>query len=242
MLPALLAHNHEVVAYVRSTSTLSPEISSKINSIVEGSGTDSAAIKAAILSQNCDAVVNAAGLAPLTSFGKKGQLPEIFAAIVKAAVEARQERGGPPLRCWFLSGWDILDSPKQPHLIYDYVPLYPDHKKTYNLIKSYTPDNIAWSLFCASNLPPRYPDPKFPQPSDVSGDNLIAKADTPPAWKNSFRSWPLIGIYLNIMSQAQSYYTTMEDSVDFMATDLEKGLKSEWIGKRVGAKEKKKAN
>jgi len=34
----------------------------------------------------------------------------------------------------------------------------------------------------------------------------------------------------------------MEDSVDFMATDLEKGLKSEWIGKRVGAKEKKKAN
>jgi len=143
MLPALLAHNHEVVAYVRSTSTLSPEISSKINSIVEGSGTDSAAIKAAILSQNCDAVVNAAGLAPLTSFGKKGQLPEIFAAIVKAAVEARQERGGPPLRCWFLSGWDILDSPKQPHLIYDYVPLYPDHKKTYNLIKSYTPDNIA---------------------------------------------------------------------------------------------------
>lgn len=119
MLPALLEHNHEVVAYVRSASKVSAEATAKIKSIVEGSGTDSGGIKAAIISQNCDAIVNAAGLAPLTSLGKKGQLPDIFAAIVKAAVEARQERGGPPVRCWFLSGWSILDSPKQPHLIYD---------------------------------------------------------------------------------------------------------------------------
>jgi putative NADH-flavin reductase len=119
ILPALLAHNHEAVAYVRSPSKISAETTSKLKSIVEGSGTDSAAIKAAILSQNCDAIVNAAGLAPLTSFGKKGPLPEIFAAIVKAAVEARQERGGPPLRCWFLCGWPMLDSPKPPHQIYD---------------------------------------------------------------------------------------------------------------------------
>ena len=91
-------------------------------------------------------------------------------------------------------------------------------------------------------MPPKYPAAKFPQPADVSGGNLVAKADSPPAWKNSFRGWPLIGIYLNILSQAQSYYTTLEDSVDFMAADLEKGLKSEWIGKRVGAKEKAKAS
>jgi nucleoside-diphosphate-sugar epimerase len=119
MLPALLAHHHEVVAYVRTASKVAPEASSKISSIVEGSGTDSAGIKAAILSQNCDAVVNAAGLAPVLNLGKKGPLPEIFAAIVKAAVEVKQERGGVPLRCWFLSGWSMLDSPKSPHIIYD---------------------------------------------------------------------------------------------------------------------------
>jgi len=51
---------------------------------------------------------------------------------------------------------------------------------------------------------------------------------------------PLIGNYLNIMAQAQSYFSALENCVDFMAADLEKGLQSEWVGKRVGAKEKSK--
>jgi nucleoside-diphosphate-sugar epimerase len=119
LIPALLAHHHEVVAYVRSASKIPPDVSSKLVSVIQGVGTDSAAIKAAILANNCDAVINAAGLAAPTSLHQTGQFPEIFAAVVKAAVEARQERGGPPLRCWFLSGWSLLDSPEKPYIILD---------------------------------------------------------------------------------------------------------------------------
>jgi hypothetical protein len=42
------------------------------------------------------------------------------------------------------------------------------------------------------------------------------------------------------MAQAQSYYSVLENCVDFIAADLEKGLESEWIGKRVAVKEKSK--
>lgn len=65
MLPALLAHKHQVVAYVRTPAKIFSEATSKLDSIVVRSAGDSAAIKAAILSHNCDAV-NAAGLAAMT--------------------------------------------------------------------------------------------------------------------------------------------------------------------------------
>lgn len=44
------------------------------------------------------------------------------------------------------------------------------------------------------------------------------------------------------MAQAQAYYTPMEDTLDFIAADLEKGLQSEYIGKRIGLKVKEKAS
>ncbi len=119
LIPALLAHKHQVVAYVRSASKLPVSATSQLSAVVEGSGTDSAGIKAAILQENCDAVINAAGLGALTSWNKPSQLPEIFAAVVKAAVEAGKERGGPPLRCWFMSGFMALNSPKEPYLLLD---------------------------------------------------------------------------------------------------------------------------
>ena len=117
LLPALAAHKHEVILYVRNPSKLSEEAKSCASSIVSGSGTDSDNIKATILSARCDAVINAAGLAPL--LGKSGELPTIFKAVTDAAVEARKERGGPPIRCWLLSGFSILDSPKAGHMMLD---------------------------------------------------------------------------------------------------------------------------
>lgn len=118
LLPALRAHNHEVIAYVRNPSKMSQEAKSAVTTIVSGSGTESASIKSAITSNDCDAVVNAAGLAPALS-KKAGDFPDIFAAVVKAAIEAKTERGGRAVRCWFLSGWTMLDSPKLPNLILD---------------------------------------------------------------------------------------------------------------------------
>ena len=119
LLPALIAHNHKVVAFVRSPSKLSAEAKTSVESLVTGSATDSAAIKAAILDNSCDAVVNAAGLAAKTPFHSAGDFPAIFAAVVKAAVDAGHERGKAPVRCWFMSGFGILDSPKKPHLFVD---------------------------------------------------------------------------------------------------------------------------
>lgn len=118
MLPALLAHKHQVVAFVRSPAKISPEAKSKLDFIVAGSATDSAAIKDAIISHNCDAVVSAAGMAPMTRFSSPGEFPAIFSAVVQATLEAGRERGA-PIRCWLMSGFGILNSPKEPHLLVD---------------------------------------------------------------------------------------------------------------------------
>lgn len=118
LLPALIAHHHKVVGFVRSPSKLSAEVKSHLDTIVVGSATDSAAIKAAILNNNCDAVVNAAGVAPMTSFHSTGDFPAIFAAVVRAAVDAGHERKT-PIRCWLMSGFGILEAPKKPYLFTD---------------------------------------------------------------------------------------------------------------------------
>lgn len=119
LLPALLARKHQVVAYVRTPAKISPKATSELDSIVVGSASDSAAIKAAIISHNCDAVINAAGLAAMTGLTSQGEFPAIFAAVVQAVLEAGRERGGAPIRCWFMSGFAILDSPKKPYLLLD---------------------------------------------------------------------------------------------------------------------------
>lgn len=119
LLPALLARDHSVVAFVRSPAKISSEVKSKLDSIVVGSASDSAAIKAAILSNNCDAVVNAAGLAATTGWTSQGEFPAIFAAVVQAALDAGQERGGAPIRCWLMSGFCIMDAPKKPYILLD---------------------------------------------------------------------------------------------------------------------------
>lgn len=124
--------------------------------------------------------------------------------------------------------------------VFSSLPLFPSHKRNYLLIKSHPADTLAWSLFCANEISPKYDTPQFPPPTDVSASNLVAKADAPPAWVETYRAVPLIGNFLNIIAQAQSYYSIQENCVDFIAVDLEKGLKSEWIGKRVGIKEKSK--
>lgn len=119
------------------------------------------------------------------------------------------------------------------------VPLFPAHKSNYALIKSYPPSTLAWSLFCASQMNPRHEPPQFPASLDAAS-NLVAKADSPPAWSDKFRGFPLIGGHLNAMAQGQDYFSVLENCVDFMAADLERGLESEWVGKRVGVKERSK--
>lgn len=118
LLPALVAHKHQVVAYARTPSKISPEAKSKLTSIVVGNASDSAAIKAAIIKHDCDAVVNAAGVAAMIGFGAQGEFPAIFRAVVEAVDAVGRERGR-QVRCWLMSGFMMLDSPKAPHLLGD---------------------------------------------------------------------------------------------------------------------------
>ena len=121
------------------------------------------------------------------------------------------------------------------------IPLFPSHERNYELIKQQPADTLTWSLFCANNITHKYEATQFPPPSDVSAGNLLAKADAPPAWDPKYQSVPLIGNVCNVMAQAQNYFLVSEDCSDFIAADLETGLKSQWIGKRVGVKQKSAA-
>lgn len=120
------------------------------------------------------------------------------------------------------------------------IPLFPTHRPNYQLIRSYPADELAWSLCCASALIPKYDTPQYPAPADCSVNNLVVQADSPPAWSHKFCKIPLIGGYLNVMAQAQEYFAVLENIVDLIADDLEKGLDSKYVGKRVSVKEKSK--
>lgn len=240
-LPALIKHGHTVVAYVRSPTKLTPEQRAVLADMVTGSVTDKPALKNAILAHNCDAVFHAAGVAQPFGRSKTGEYNAIFATVIAAIVEARQERRGPPIRTWLMSGFSMMDSAIPRRLIGDYLPLFPEHRENLALIQTQEEDNIAWSLFCASQMSPKHKEVRIPAPDDCSAGNVIASVGSPPEWRDTLKWVPLIGPYLNILIQAGGYATSLEDPLDFIAADFEKGLQSEFVGKKLGFKLKKKA-
>jgi len=258
LLPALIAHKHEVVLYVRNPAKLSTKATSRALAIESGSATDSNKIKNAMLAHKCDAVINAAGLAP--AFGKSPELPVIFAAVMDAALAARKERGGAPIRVWLLSGQGVMDHPRKGKTLMDLyvapqevvkcrvltetnsVPIYTTHRQNYERIRSVPADQLAWSLFCANNMPPRSEAVDYNPTAGTDADNLISRVDAPPAWSNTLLWIPFLGNYLNVMAQAQGYFATLEYCTDFIARDLNAGLQSELVGHRVGVKVKAKSS
>jgi putative NADH-flavin reductase len=238
-LPALIKHGHTVVAYVRTPSKLAPEKRAVLDDVVVGSVTDKSALKNAILTHNCDAVFHAAGVAQMFGRSKTGEYNKIFATVVAAIVEAREERRGPAIRAWLMSGFPVLDSAIPTRLIGDYMPMFPEHRENLAVIQKQDQGNIAWSLFCANQMNPKHNEIRIPAPDDCSAANVVASADSPPEWRDTLKRIPLIGPYLNIFSLAGGYATSLEDPMDFIATDFEKGLQSEFVGKRVGLKMRK---
>jgi nucleoside-diphosphate-sugar epimerase len=112
LIPALFAHGHHVVAFVRSSSKLESLISGPVFrqiSVIEGFAKNPEAVKNAILCNNCDAVINTAGLSAVAPW-KHTDLPEIFRAVVTGVRQAGEERGQ-PLRTWFLGGQGVLNFP-----------------------------------------------------------------------------------------------------------------------------------
>lgn len=111
LLPALLAHNHKVVACVRSEAKLKdlfgPDIPSTVTFVTDGK--NAANIRDALVQHKCDAVVNTAGLGSVFPW-QAPRMQDIVAAVATAAVEASVLLGR-PIRSWFLGGMSALDYP-----------------------------------------------------------------------------------------------------------------------------------
>ena len=112
LIPALLTHGHNVIAYVRSASKLEALVPATVHeqiTIVQGDATDSKAIKKTIIDHKCEAVISTAGVAALAPWARS-ELPVIFKAVLDAVREAGTERQS-PLRVWFLGGQGVLYYP-----------------------------------------------------------------------------------------------------------------------------------
>ncbi|KAI5478792.1 hypothetical protein MNV49_004618 [Pseudohyphozyma bogoriensis] len=125
LIPALLVHNHTLTIYVRSPSKLRSLVPDSLLSqctIVVGDAADSAAVKRAIIENNCDAVVDTAGNQVVPwSKPEDFQLPKLAASISTAAREAGKERGRP-------------------------------HQGTADVLDVIPTDELAWSLLCVGNM------------------------------------------------------------------------------------------
>lgn len=119
-VPALLAHQHVLTIFVRNPSKfkamMSPELVERLESIVVGDATDSAALEKAIRDHDVEAIVDVAGnqVYPWQEY----LLPMIAKAVSDAAVAIGKERGV-PLRVWVTSGLGILKKPGTPYLVQD---------------------------------------------------------------------------------------------------------------------------
>ncbi|KAI1269180.1 hypothetical protein F5Y18DRAFT_178467 [Xylariaceae sp. FL1019] len=233
LVPALLTHNHSVVAFVRSSKKLETLLPSTIYQqihVVEGDATNSTSVKKAILSTDCDAVVSAAGLAAVAPWGKS-DLPTIFRAVVEGVRDAAIERKK-PLRTWMMGGQSVLYYPGTESMLSDYIPIFLEHRQNLKLLESLPPNTVEWSMLCPQNMTAESSDLSLPLQS--ARGKLIAKAAAPPEWKDSWmKSIPLIGKHIVIGSNASRYETTLEQNADFIASDLE-NRQSEWIRKAVG--------
>jgi hypothetical protein len=80
----------------------------------------------------------------------------------------------------------------------------------------------------------------YPLSESASAENLLVASNIPPEWSQRFLRVPLIGGYLNIISQVSSYGTALEDNADLIASDLLAGLDSMWAYEKIGVKERRK--
>ncbi|KAI4199758.1 MAG: hypothetical protein LQ350_004385 [Teloschistes chrysophthalmus] len=222
ILPALLAHNHTVVVFIRSESKLRNLVHSLAVdkcTIVTGNATDATAIEAALVDNRCNALINSAGqAAPLP--WQEPRMQEIEKAVTTAAVGASKKLGY-PIRGWFLG--DSNDS----------FPVFAEHGLTYSLLLSQPSQHLQWSLLAPSQMVPA--SKEITLLSAPRGHGLVSANDTMPNYMTTFLSGlPFgIGIASDMVVNALRYNTTLEDCADYMAADLAKG-QSEHVGHRVG--------
>jgi hypothetical protein len=122
-------------------------------------------------------------------------------------------------------------------------PAFAQHDGTREVVEAVPISDFRWSLICVAMM--RGSNPKqgvFELLESPRPHSLLLQAGSPPAWQDSWAaSIPWVGLYINWWLVALGQYTTRyEDVADLLAADLASG-NQEWIGARVGMKEKAKA-
>lgn len=235
LIPALLAHSHSVVVLVRSESKLRSLIPSSLLSritIVTGDASSSPTIAQTLRTQNCDALVNAAGQAAILPF-EAPKMQHIIHAVGQGCLDA-----GRPIRAWFLGGMTALDYPPFPGTrLARYFPLFMEHIQTHTYLSSlpWQEARFQWSMFCPSNMNPK--NKIIPEELPHKGNPLMAAKDVPAGFQGWGIDWiPFLGPLVTVLGNAAKYNTTLEDCADWIAMDLESGS-GEFVGRRVSVVE-----
>lgn len=239
LVPALLAHQHHVVAYVRSLQKLIELLTDSVKTritIVEGDCFDSTAVANALRDHNCDALVNTAG--SRESIWREQTLGRLVESVTSAAVTVGKERGR-PLRAWLIGGMGSLAYPGHgEYKIQDFLPAWmtAHHRQTEAIMRSIPARDLAWSLLCVAMM--------YPESTNRRGlltaprkHQLCIGFEAPPEWRDHWiRYLPLVGQYLSLVPAIASYGTLLEDVADLIAEDLAGKVNSECIGHFVGMK------
>ena len=114
------------------------------------------------------------------------------------------------------------------------MPLFREHVSTWKKLSALPSAAISWSILCPGLMKPAE---QMISTTESSTDNILVSASFPPEWTAQYLSIPLIGGYLNILSQISSYTTSYEDNAEFITDDLSSG-ESNWVLQRVGLKRK----
>lgn len=245
MIPALLAHNQTVIAYVRSEarlrSLITPRLADKI-AIHTGDALDTDAVEVALREHDCDAVMNTAGnfVAPW----REQVLGRIATSVSSAAVRVGRDRGK-VLRAWFIGGMSSLVYPFEGNVerwkVEDFFPHWggEHHRGTARAINKVSTEELQWSLLCVAWMQP------ISQTIEVLDDgprhhSLVTRTDELVDWHGSWvGNVPMIGRFLDLFWCLSDFATKLEDVADLVAEDLEVGEKK-FVGCLVGMKERAK--
>lgn len=244
LLPALLAHNHTVVAFIRNKAKLLTLISPRLaNSITIhiGDALDTASVETALREHGCDALVNTAGnFAPPW---KEQYLGKIATSVSSAAVRVGRDRGK-LLRAWIIGGIPSLVYPYPGNVegwtVNDFMPQFAPqhHRGTEEAIKKVDVGELEWSLLCVAWMWPISREIDILQAP--RGNDLLLKIGEMPAWRGTWvGNVPVIGRTLDFFWCINEYSTKLDDVADLIAEDLASGEKR-FVGCMVGMKERGK--
>jgi hypothetical protein len=117
------------------------------------------------------------------------------------------------------------------------LPLYQEHNVILPILREST--SLSWSLLCPGvmrHLSSRVLTPEQHTLMQHGRIPLQSAISEPPNWRPSlFRSTPLVGTFLDIITNASRYEVALEDVAEFMAVNMTK-LDGTFSRKAVGIK------